>query len=72
LMWGSMLFGGDWLLRCWPFLWPLHVFLQPHRVSPIVYTLNRATLVLIGVVLVALALYLSRDEERMMIGHAGV
>ena len=36
LMWGGMLFGGDGLLRRWPLLWPLHVFLQPHRVGPIV------------------------------------
>ena len=72
LMWGGMLFGGDGLLRRWPFLWPLHVFLQPHHVDSFIYTLNRAVLISIGIILVALALYLSRDEERMMIGHAGV
>jgi hypothetical protein len=71
LMWGGMLFGGDGLLRRWPFLWPLHVFLQPDRVDTIVYMLNRAALISIGAVLVMLALHLSRDEERMMIGHAG-
>jgi hypothetical protein len=71
LMWGGMLFGGDGLLRRWPFLWPLHVFLQPHHVGSIVYMLNRATLISIGLILAALALYLSRDEERMMIGRAG-
>jgi hypothetical protein len=71
LMWGGMLFGGDGLLRRWPSLWPLHVFLQPDRVDLIVYMLNRTALITIGAFLVVLALYLSRDEERMMIGRAG-
>jgi hypothetical protein len=71
LMWGGILFGGDGLLRRWPFLWPLHVFLQPDRVDPMVYMLNRAALITIGAILVVLALHLCRDEERVMIGHAG-
>ena len=68
LMWGGMLFGGDALLTRWQFLWPLHVYLQPNYVSSTRYLLNRGTLALIGVILGALAIYLSNDEERMLIG----
>ncbi len=70
LMWGGMLFGGDALLTRWEFLWPLHVYLQPNHVSSTRYLLNRGTLTLIGVILVALAIYLSNDEERMLIGES--
>lgn len=66
LLWGGMLFGGDSLLIRWPFLWPLHVYLQPETAEPIVYMLNRATLTLMGAGLTALAVYLLYDEERIL------
>ncbi len=66
LMWGGMLFGGDALLSRWPFLWPIHVYLQPEAVSPTVYAINRITLILAGLILTVLAAYLTRDEERMI------
>jgi hypothetical protein len=71
LLWGGMLSGGDPLLTRWPSLWPLHIYLQPTAVSSVVYALNRATLILVGSILVALAAYLTRDEERML-GIRGV
>lgn len=66
LMWGGMAFGGDALLSRWPFLWPIHVYLQPEAVSPTVYVLNRIALVLAGFILTLLAATLTRDEERMI------
>ncbi len=66
LLWASMLFGGDVLLARWPFLWPLHLFLQPEAASPALYAANRASLVLIGLVLLALAAHLLRNEERVL------
>ena len=66
LMWGGMLFGGDGLLSRWPFLWPIHVYLQPEAVPPAVYAINRVTLILAGLILTALAAALTRDEERMI------
>jgi len=66
LLWGGMFFGGDAMIARWPFLWPVHLYLQPEEATPTVYVLNRATLILAGVGMTALAAYLTRDEERML------
>jgi hypothetical protein len=66
LLWGGMLFGFDSLLTRWPFLWPLHVYLQPETAGLIIYMLNRATLTFVGAGLTALAVYLLHDEERVL------
>jgi hypothetical protein len=71
LLWGGMLFGFDAVLTRWPFLWPLHVYLQPGAVASHVYTINRVVLSLIGLGLTALAAYLLGDEERVL-GIRGV
>jgi hypothetical protein len=66
LLWGGTLLGGDGLLERWPFLWPLHAYLQPEDVSGRIYALNRLLLVLAGLLLLALAARLARDEEHML------
>jgi hypothetical protein len=66
LLWGGTLLGGDTLLERWPWLWPLHAYLQPGDASRHVYALNRLLLVLAGLFLVALAARLTRDEEHML------
>jgi hypothetical protein len=66
VLWGGMFFGGDAMVGRWPFLWPAHLYLQPGDVTPIVYTFNRAALILGGMGTTALAAYLTRDEERML------
>lgn len=66
LLWGGTFFGGDALLTRWPFLWPLHAYLQPEAVAPNTYVLNRSGLILAGFILTALAARLTRDEERML------
>jgi hypothetical protein len=71
LLWGGTLLGGDGLLDRYPFLWPLHAYLQPEHVSDGMYALNRAALMLAGVLLVSLAACLTRDEEHML-GVPGV
>ncbi len=66
LLWAGMLFGGDALLSRWPWLWPVHLFLQPDMASPLTYAANRAGLILMGVGLLALTPLLLRDEERAL------
>jgi hypothetical protein len=71
LLWGGTLLGGDGLLDRYPFLWPLHAYLQPEDASSGVYALNRTVLMLAGLLLVSLAAGLTRDEEHML-GVSGV
>ena len=66
LLWGGTLFGGDALLTRWPFLWPLHAYLQREGVASTTYVLNRVLLFLAGLILVVLATHLLRDEERVL------
>jgi len=61
-----MLVGGRALLVRWPWLWPLHVYLQPSEVPPARYLANRIMLTLIGTALAWLATRLTRDEEHML------
>jgi hypothetical protein len=58
--------SGGGLLRRWPYLWPIHVYLQPGHAH---YALNRVLLLAAGLALMALAAtYLLRDEERVLLG----
>lgn len=66
LMWGGMFLGGNPLLRKWPFLWPIHLYLQPEVVPIQLYFWNRAFAFLSGFVLIALAAYLTSNEERLL------
>jgi len=66
LLWCGMLLGGDALIVRWPFLWPIHIYLQPQSMLHTVYALNRAGLMLAGLALTAMAARLTRDEERML------
>jgi pimeloyl-ACP methyl ester carboxylesterase len=70
LLWFGMLWGGDGMLGQWPFLWPLHFFLQPAH--PL-YALNRAWLALAGFNLLVLsATYFLRDQERVLLGTGSI
>ncbi|MBN1934746.1 MAG: hypothetical protein JW934_08770 [Anaerolineae bacterium] len=66
LLWGGTLFGGDALLARWPYLWPLHAYLQPGDTSSIRYALNRSLLILAGLILAGFAAHLAGDAERML------
>lgn len=66
LLWVSMLFGGDALLSRWPWLWPMHLFLQPGTTAPALYAANRAGLLAAGLVIATLAPRLLADEERAL------
>jgi hypothetical protein len=68
LLWFAMTFVGDVLMARWPFLWPLHAYLDPDAVAASDYALNRLLLTLIGVNLVALAIRQLRDAERALLG----
>lgn len=66
LVWASSLYGGDGLLRRWPWAWPVHICLQPEGVAPTTYLLNRLILLTAGLGLFFLAARLCRDEERLL------
>jgi hypothetical protein len=66
LLWGGLLFGGDAMVARWPFTLPFHIFLQPASVSLADYVLNRCVLLIVGVGVTLGALYLVRDEERVL------
>lgn len=73
LLWFGMLMNataGGGLLARWPYLWPIHIYLQPGHPD---YWLNRLALLLLGLNLVVLAAtHLLRDEERVLLGSRGV
>lgn len=66
LVWfAATVFGAEMILR-WPFMWPIHLFLEPNHPF---YALNRALITLTGLGLLTLALtYLLRDEESLLLG----
>jgi len=66
LMWGGMLIGMDSLLIRFPFLWPIHVYLQLDQISILNYIINRFSLIVLGFLLIIFATYLAKNEERML------
>ncbi len=66
LLWGGTLFGGDTMVARWPYLWPLHAYLQPGDATPTVYALNRGLLILAGLILTGFAAHLAGDTEHML------
>lgn len=67
VMWFAFIVAGDALLDLFPFLWPVHAYLQPDTLK-LTYALNRVTLLVIGTTLIAFALRQLRDEERLLLG----
>lgn len=66
LLWASSLYGGDALLKRWPWAWPAHIYLQPENASMQIYSLNKLFLILLGLALIFLATVLLRDDERSL------
>jgi flagellar biosynthesis protein FliQ len=66
LLWASSLYGGDALVKRWPWAWPAHIYLQPEKVSWEIYSLNRFALLLVGLALMILAGVLLRNDERTL------
>ena len=66
LLWAASLYGGDGILKKWPWFWPFHVYLQPEKFGLGIYLLNRLALVGIGVSIFLLALKFLGDEDRLM------
>jgi hypothetical protein len=66
LSWAASLYGGDGLLKRWPWAWPAHVYLQPGRFGTPTYLYNRLILTAIGLGLFLLAARLFRNEERTL------
>jgi hypothetical protein len=57
---------GDAVLSKYPFLWPLHLFLSPERLSPGDYMLNRLVIALIGCGLLISGIHQLRDEQAIL------
>jgi hypothetical protein len=56
----------DSLLIRFPFLWPIHVYLQLDKISILNYMINRFSLIVFGFLLIIFATYLAKNEERML------
>ncbi len=66
MLYGGMLLGGDLLVGRFPFLMPLHLFLQPSSVSPGDYLLNRVVLIVVGLLLLMRAFRFVRREDKVL------
>jgi hypothetical protein len=64
--WSGSLYGGDALIKVWPYLWPLHIYLQPKNTTLPIYMVNRLSLIVIGAGLMIAASFLLRNEERAL------
>jgi hypothetical protein len=69
VLWFGLLVGGDSAMAIWPFLWPIHIFLQPD--NPLLrdfYAFNRLIVGLMGLAFLMLAIRQIRDEEKILFG----
>lgn len=66
LLWASSLYGGDALLKRWPWAWPFHLYLQPENSTSLHYFFNRVIFVLVGLGLMFGAAWLLRNDERTL------
>ena len=71
LLWWSMSFLGDYLILRWPFLWPIHLYLQEDSLHSTEYILNRIFLSLAGLGMLAFAIRKLSDENWVLLGKAG-
>jgi hypothetical protein len=65
-LWLGDIYGGEGLLKKWPNLWPIHIYLQPQEVTPSVYLLNRLCLIAIGFGLILITMLLLKNDERVL------
>lgn len=66
LLWVGFLIGGDAAVARWPWLLPLHLFLQPQHASPGAYLLNRAALTVAAIFFTGWALRLAGNSDRIL------
>jgi hypothetical protein len=66
VLWCGFMLASEILVKQWPFLWPIGLYLQPDEAN---YWLNRLFLSLCGLGLLRLAMtYFIRDDERVLLG----
>ncbi len=66
ILWSGLMLASEQLIKLWPFLWPIGLYLQPDQPD---FWLNRIFLILIGLGLIRLAVtHFIRDEERVLLG----
>jgi pimeloyl-ACP methyl ester carboxylesterase len=69
ILWSGLMLASEQLIKLWPFLWPIGLYLQPDQSD---FWLNRILLILIGLGLLRLAVtHFIRDEERLLLGGRG-
>jgi len=66
MLWAASLYGGNGILKRWPWFWLFHVYLQPEKLGLGIYLLNRLFLVGIGLGLFLLAMKFLGDEDRLL------
>ena len=62
----AMAFGREVILPMFPNLWFMMFYLDPHTVTTEQYFINRAFLIVVGVIGVGLVLYRMRDTEQLL------
>ncbi len=67
-LWIGIGYFGNFVLNQYPFLWPLHTFLEPERLAHSDYLLNRLMVALLGITLIISAVYKLRNDEFVMTG----
>ncbi len=55
-----------------PWLWPVHLYLQPGELPAGDYLSNRLMVLALGINLIALAVYYLRDSERLLLGKSAL
>jgi hypothetical protein len=66
LLWAASLYGGDGILKKWPWFWPFHIYLQPEKLGMEIYLFNRLILIGAGLILLLLSLKLLNDEDSLL------
>jgi hypothetical protein len=65
VLWFGLAFMGDGMIFRWPYLWPLHIYLQPEQaISPTAFTLHQTWVALAGLgMLTRAAAHLANPEK---------
>jgi hypothetical protein len=69
LVWFGLAWAGEGMLANYPYLWPLHAFLQPDHY---LFWLNRIFLIVAGLSTIIVAARIVNDSERMLFGRSAM
>ena len=67
ILWFGLAFMGDGMLFRWPYLWPLHIYLQPEMaVSEAAYKLHQVWITVAGLGILARSASQLNDSEKLL------